>query len=191
MKFSEFISLVNSDFYRYDGDISLRSMIRHRILTPGVRYTFYFRFCQYLNSKPLKAFGLYYLIKFIYLRVGIRYGMDIAASTKIGRGFYIGHFGAIVINPGTVIGDNCNLSHEVTIGQMNRGPKAGCPTIGNNVFIGPGAKIMGKIKIGDNAAIGANAVVVDDVPENGVAVGIPARIISLEGSAGYISHTDY
>jgi len=65
------------------------------------------------------------------------------------------------------------------------------PEIGDNVYIGPGAKIIGNIKIGNNAAIGANCVVTKDVPENGVVVGVPGRVISFEGSAGYINKTNY
>jgi serine O-acetyltransferase len=191
MKYSEFRNLFSSDLYRYDGSRGVLALAKHWMLTPGVKYSFYFRLCQYLHGKPLKAFGLYYVTKFIFIRFGIRYGMDISASATIGRGFFIGHFGGIVINPDVVIGDNCNLSHGVTLGQVNRGTKAGCPVIGDNVFIGPGAKIIGRIHVGDGAAIGANCVVVDDVPENGVVVGVPGRVISQDGSAGYINHTDY
>ena len=64
------------------------------------------------------------------------------------------------------------------------------PTIGDNVYLGPGAKIFGKIQVGNNAAIGANCVVTRDVPDNGVAVGIPAKVISYEGSTGYINNTN-
>ena len=70
-----------------------------------------------------------------------------------------------------------------------RGERAGIPTVGDNVYIGPGAKMFGKIVIGNNVAIGANAVVTRDVPENAVVVGIPARVISFEGSKGYINQT--
>jgi serine O-acetyltransferase len=79
----------------------------------------------------------------------------------------------------------------VTIGQLNRGKRAGCPVIGDNVFIGPGAMIIGHIKIGDNAAIGANCVVVEDVPAHAVVAGVPGKIISQEGSIGYINRIDY
>jgi serine O-acetyltransferase len=79
----------------------------------------------------------------------------------------------------------------VTLGQSNRGERRGSPVIGDNVFIGAGAKIFGMIKVGNNAAIGANCVVTKDVPENGVVVGVPGRIISMNGSRGYINRTDY
>jgi serine O-acetyltransferase len=95
------------------------------------------------------------------------------------------------VNREVVIGNNCNLSHGVTLGQLNRGEKAGCPVIGNNVYIGPGAVVIGRIRVGDHAAIGANAVVIGDVAERTTVGGVPARAISNSGSEGYVNRTDY
>lgn len=120
-----------------------------------------------------------------------KYGISIPYNTAIGPGFYIGHFGGIVVNKETVIGCNCNISQGVTIGQLNRGPRQGVPEIGDEVYIGPGAKIIGQIKIGKGCAIGANAVVTHDLPDNAVAVGVPARVISYAGSDGYVEFCDY
>jgi len=120
-----------------------------------------------------------------------KYGISIPYTTKIGSGFYIGHFGGIVVNSKAIIGSNCNISHGVTIGETYRGNSKGTPVIGNQVFLGPGAKVLGNIHIGNNAAIGANAVVTKDVPENGVVVGSPGKIISFNGSAGYINRINY
>lgn len=92
-----------------------------------------------------------------------------------------------MINSQAKIGDNCNISQDVTIGKINRGEKKGAPVIGNRVYIAPGVKIVGNVKIGDDVAIGANAVVTRDLPNKAVAVGVPAKIISHEGSAGYIN----
>lgn len=96
-----------------------------------------------------------------------------------------------MVNGRSVIGKNCNISHGVTIGQTNRGENKGCPLLGNNIYIGPGAKIIGGIRIGNNVAIGANCVVTKDIPDNSVVVGIPGKVISKEGSKGYIVRTDY
>lgn len=90
-----------------------------------------------------------------------------------------------MINEKTIIGNNCNISQGVTIGQINRGEKQGTPLIKDEVYIGPGAKIIGKIIIGHNSAIGANAVVVKDVLLNTTVGGIPAKEISKIGSDGY------
>jgi len=191
MTFREFIRLVRSDFYRYMQVPTLSRIITHWFLTPGVKYSFYMRLCRYLRGKPLKAFGLFIVLQIILHHYRIKFGIDIPDTTNIGRGFYIGHFGGIVVNSRSVIGKNCNISHGVTIGQLNRGERMGYPVIGDQVFIGPGAKILGRIKIGDNVAIGANCVVTTDIPSNSVVVGNPGKVISQEGSTGYINNVDY
>jgi len=97
----------------------------------------------------------------------------------------------IVVSDYAQIGKNCNISHGVTVGQMNRGGRKGTPTIGDNVYIGPGARVIGQIRIGNNVAIGANTVVTKDVPDNAVLVGAPGRVISLNDSTDYVMNTDY
>jgi serine O-acetyltransferase len=101
-------------------------------------------------------------------------GISIPRNTSIGKGFKIYHFGGIVINSLSIIGDNCSLHQGVTIGIRNT--YTDVPVIGNNVTVGAGAKLLGAIKIGDNVVIGANAVVLCDVPDNSIAVGIPAKV---------------
>ena len=96
-----------------------------------------------------------------------------------------------MINRRCVIGKNCNLSHEVTLGGRSRGALAGCPTIGDHVYIAPGAKVIGAIRVGDHAAIGANCVVVKDVPESAVVAGIPGEVISDKGSEGLVNLVDW
>ncbi len=148
------------------------------------------RTTSYLSK--IRCFYLLYCLSFLFhKRYTYKYGIDIAHDTKIGPGLYIGHFGGIIVNYGTVIGKNCNISPGVVIGQTNRGKKKGLPVIGDNVFIATGAKILGNIHVGNHVAIGANAVVVHDVPENAVIGGIPGKIISFKGSEGYINRIDY
>jgi len=113
-------------------------------------------------------------------------GISIHFENRIGPGFYIGHTGLLVINSKAVIGANCNIGVGVVIGQAGRGEKKGSPVIGDNVFIGVGAKVLGKVKVGNNAVIGANAVVVKDVPDNAVVGGVPAKILSYAGSKDFI-----
>lgn len=128
--------------------------------------------------KPLTAsLGL-----FIQITTGIK----IWVGAEIGPGFYIGHFGNVLIGP-TKIGKFCNVSQEVSIGFAGRGENFGLPVVGDRVFIGAGAKILGKISIGNDVAIGANAVVTKDVPENAVVVGVPGRIISYDSSKDFIN----
>lgn len=103
-------------------------------------------------------------------------GIELPCETLVGRRLRIEHFGGIIVSGDTVIGDDVVLRHGVTLG-LRRTNQRGAPRIGNRVDIGAGAKILGPVGIGDDAVIGANAVVLDDVPAGALAVGIPARII--------------
>src|ERR1700731_4836838 len=102
-------------------------------------------------------------------------GIDLPCEAKVGRRFRIDHFGGIVISGDAVFGDDCVIRNGVTVGLRHTGTR-GAPVIGNRVDIGAGAKVLGEIRIGDDVAIGANAVVITDVPANSIAVGVPAKI---------------
>lgn len=113
-------------------------------------------------------------------------GISIPASAKIGSSFYIGHFGGIILNSNTIIGNNCNISQGVTIGVSGKDLKRGVPTIGDNVYIGVNSVIAGKIFIGNNVLIGSCSLITDDAEENSIMLGVPAIVISKNGSNGYI-----
>ncbi len=102
-------------------------------------------------------------------------GIDLPCETKLGRRFRIDHFGGIVISGDAVFGDDCIVRNGVTVG-LRHTDQRGSPVIGDRVDIGAGAKILGPIRIGDDVAIGANAVVITDVPSSSIAVGVPAKI---------------
>ena len=104
-------------------------------------------------------------------------GVTIGVSAKIGRRLVIEHSGAIVIHGNAVIGDDCIIRQGVTIGNRRMDRPLEAPQLGNRVNVGAGAKILGAVRIGDDADIGANAVVIADVPAGALAVGVPARII--------------
>jgi len=108
-------------------------------------------------------------------------GIDLPCEAVLGRRCVIEHIGAIVISGDAVFGDDCIIRQGVTVGLRNRGVR-GSPRIGNRVDIGAGAKLLGPIQIGDDAAIGANAVVLCDVPANSIAVGVPAKILPRKPS---------
>jgi serine O-acetyltransferase len=113
-----------------------------------------------------------------FKKLGSKLGFSMYPTT-FGPGLKLGHYGNVVVNGDVRIGKNCEIQMGVCIGRH----KGGVPTIGNNVYIGPGAKIFGGIHIGDNVSIGANAVVNKDVPDNCVVVGIPAKVVSTEVAA--------
>lgn len=186
MNFDEYRTYVKSDLFRYEGVTSWRKFLRNIILSPGFKYTFILRTCRFLQGKKVLQ-PIYHVFRLLHRHYSIRYGIDIPSVTNIGKGFYIGHYGGIVINGYSRIGNNVNISHGVTLGQANRGHNRGCPSVGNQVYIGPGAKIIGKISIGNNVAIGANCVVTKDVPDDAVVIGVPAKIISDKGSRDYVN----
>jgi serine O-acetyltransferase len=108
-------------------------------------------------------------------------GIEIHPGATIGKGFFIDHGMGVVIGETAEIGDDVLLYHGVTLGGVSLEKKKRHPTLGNNVVVAAGAKVLGAITIGDNAKIGANAVVLKDVPANSTVVGIPGRVVALNG----------
>jgi serine O-acetyltransferase len=131
-----------------------------------------YRFRHRVVRAPLS-----FLYKVLFLLMQILTGIELPCETKIGRRFRIDHFGGIIVSGDAVFGDDIIIRNGVTVGLRNSGTR-GSPVFGNRVDIGAGAKILGTITIGDDVTIGANSVVIHDVPSNSAAVGIPARIIS-------------
>lgn len=117
-------------------------------------------------------------IKFIHRHHEIKYGIQVSFSNDIGGGLCFAHYSAIVIGCERV-GRNLTMYQGCTIGAVHG---KGAPTIGDNVVMYAGSKIVGKVKVGNNVVIGANAVVVKDVPDNAVVVGVPAKVVSLNAS---------
>jgi serine O-acetyltransferase len=185
--FSALVDLLSKDLYRYSGKVTWKEFFKHFIITPGYKYTVWMRLCGFLKVQRWSRRTLYYLVKYILVRCRYKYGITIPEYTVIGPGFFINRFGGIYVNGDVVMGSNVNLTHGVVLGQMNRGPRAGSPVIGDRVFIGSGAKILGNIRVGSDAAIGANAVVTKDVPDGAAVGGIPAKVLSMEGSSGYVN----
>ena len=176
--------MIKSDLYRYGGLEGFRGLMEG-IMFPGFRYTYIFRKAS--NHRSRTFIGIIFRI---FLRhYSYKYGIQIPAGTSIGKGFYIGHFGTIVISHGAVIGDNCNVAHNVTIGRTSRGRLEGTPTIGNYVWVGTGSVLVGKIKIGNNVLIAPLTYVNFDVPENSIVLGNPGRIIpKVDATQGYINN---
>lgn len=108
-------------------------------------------------------------------------GIEIHPGARIGKGFFIDHGMGVVIGETAEIGDNCLLYHGVTLGGVSLEKKKRHPTLGNNVVVGAGAKVLGAITLGDNVRVGANAVVLKDAPPNSVVVGNPGRVVVQDG----------
>jgi serine O-acetyltransferase len=151
---------------------------------PGVHAVLVLRFGQWSRRRPkvlrILLDPLYVILDFF---VQALWGIEIPRNAKVGPGLYIGHYGGITVSSVAVIGRNCNLSQNITIGVSGAGSKRGAPTIGDNVYIAPGARLFGKINIGNNVKIGANAVIHKDLPDNAIAVLDPGfKIISYAGN---------
>jgi serine O-acetyltransferase len=159
------------------------------IRTPALWVIALHRYRRWIK-KRFSGSALGFLLKIPYglfnPPLALMFGIHLDSEADIGRGLYIGHHGSIWIGP-IRMGDYCNISQEVTIGLGGRGDDHGrLPSLGSRVYVAPGAKIFGGISIGDDVAIGANAVVSKSLPDKAVAVGNPARIVSRDGSTGLI-----
>lgn len=158
------------------GGHSLLSSILYMLTCHGWHIMCWFRVGKVIYAIPIP--GLSHLFKIVFqlcwFLLTTFYGIWIDASNKIGKGFYIGHFGGVVVRGD--FGDYCSIGQGVTVGSKGAGKSNGWPTIGNNVYIGTGAKVIGNITLENNVVVGANAVVTCSVPENSLAVGVPAII---------------
>ncbi len=125
--------------------------------------------------------NLKFLARYISQRSRHKTGIEIHPGAQIGKGLFIDHGMGVVIGETTVIGDNCTIYQNVTLGGTGKEHGKRHPTLGNNVLVGAGAKVLGPFKVGDNARIAAGAVVLNEVPANSTAVGVPARIVKLNG----------
>jgi serine O-acetyltransferase len=148
-------------------------------LNPAVWAIGCYRLGNWLNVDP-PSFPIRIPLKVVSLLANkfceVFMEMCIDPSATIGTGLYIAHIGGVHINPQAVIGNNCDVAHRVTIGASAMG-RQGAPTIGNDVYIGTGAALVGKIKIGNGAKIAANTLVMSNIPDGATVMGVPGRII--------------
>lgn len=178
-------SIIQKDFFRESGKWLSTTEIWAKCANPNLHFIYLLRKSQQYPRKSFK--GMFW--RMILRHHQIKYGFQIYPETEIGEGLYLGHWGHLVINPKAKIGKNCNIAQGVTIGQANRGKNEGVPEIGNEVWIGPNAVVVGKISIGNNVLIAPNAYVNFDVPSNSIAMGNPAQIIAKENATeGYINN---
>lgn len=125
--------------------------------------------------------GHYFIARWISQRSRNKTGIEIHPGAQIGKGLFIDHGAGVVIGETTIIGDNCTLYQNVTLGGTGKDVGKRHPTLGNNVLVGAGARVLGPFTIGDNSKIAANAVVLEEVPPNCTAVGVPAKVVKRDG----------
>jgi serine O-acetyltransferase len=157
-------------------DPAARSKFEVLLLYSGLHAIIYYRISHWLYTHKR-----YILARWLSQHAKFRTGIEIHPAAKIGKGLFIDHGTGVVIGETAEIGDNCTIYQGVTLGGTGKDKGKRHPTLGNNVMVGAGAKILGPFKVGDNAKIGSNALVLSEVPANGTAVGVPARVVRVNG----------
>lgn len=178
-------TIIQKDFYRESGVYLSRIQIWKKCFSPNLHFIFLLRTAQKHPKNTFRG----KLWRLILRHYQIKYGFQIYPETEIGPGLYLGHWGSLVINPKAKIGKNCNIAQGVTIAQANRGKYLGVPEIGNEVWIGPNAVIVGNIKIGNNVLVAPNCYINFNVPSNAVVMGNPGQItLNLNATEAYINN---
>ena len=157
-------------------DPAARNSLEVLLLYPGVNALFWHRFSHFLYKHNIKL-----LARLISQLVRFFTGIEIHPGATIGRRLFIDHGMGVVIGETTIIGDDCTIYQGVTLGGTGKDTGKRHPTLGNNVMVGSGAKILGPFCVGDNSKIAAGAVVLSEVPPDSTCVGVPARIVKREG----------
>ncbi len=157
-------------------DPAARSSIEVLLLYPGIRATQYHKLAHWCYLHDHK-----FLARYISQRTRHKTGIEIHPGATIGKRLVIDHGMGIVIGETTEIGDDCLIYQGVTLGGTGKDTGKRHPTIGNNVLIGCGAKVLGPFKVGDNSRVAANAVVLSEIPADCTAVGSPARVVKKKG----------
>ena len=173
MSFQDTLETVNAYLAR---DPAARNPLEVLLLYPGVKAVRYHRKAHWCYEH-----NYMFIARLISQIARHRTGIEIHPGAKIGKRLVIDHGMGIVIGETAEIGDDCLLYHGVTLGGTGKDTGKRHPTIGNNVLIGTGAKVLGPFKVGDNSRIAANSVVLGEVPPDSTAVGIPARIVRIAG----------
>ena len=167
-------------------DPAARSALEILLLYPGVRAVRSHRKAHWCYEHGLK-----FMARLISQRSRHRTGIEIHPGATIGKRLVIDHGMGIVIGETAEIGDDCLIYHGVTLGGTGKDVGKRHPTIGNNVLIGTGAKVLGPFKVGDNSRIAANSVVLSEIPPNSTAVGVPARVVKVDGrKVNYVGEVD-
>ena len=155
-------------------DPAARSAIEILLLYPGMKAIRMYRRAHWFYKHKC-----FFLARLISQRAARKTGIEIHPGATIGKGLFIDHGTGVVIGETAEIGENCTIYQGVTLGGTGKDHGKRHPTLGNNVMVGAGAKVLGPFKVGDNSRIAAGAVVLSEVPENSTAVGVPARVVKM------------
>jgi serine O-acetyltransferase len=167
------VSVIREDIEAtFEHDPAARSVMEVIFCYPGFHAVLFYRFGHWFWVHKM-----YFLGRFISHIGRFFTGIEIHPGAVIGRRFFIDHGMGVVIGETSEIGDNVTIYHGVTLGGTTWKKVKRHPTIGNNVVIGTGAKVLGPVKVGDNTKIGANSVVVSEIPPNSIVVGIPGKVV--------------
>lgn len=172
-------------YFVYDPGLSLAGRIVTCLRIEGIWALFAYRLGRALRTRRHWPFA-WAFFRALETLVRLATGIQLEVEAVIAPGFYIGHCGAIYVGPGVRIGRNSSIAQSVFLSATAPEGRAGAPVVGERVFLGAGCKVMGGVRIGDGAVVGANAVVLDDVPASAVVVGVPARVVGFGGSGAYI-----
>ena len=159
-----------------DRDPAVHSDLEVLFLYPSFKAVSAYRRAHWFYER-----GHFFIARWISQRALRKTGIEIHPGAKIGKGLFIDHGSGVVIGETTEIGDYCTLYQNVTLGGTGKDTGKRHPTLGSNVMVGAGARVLGPFKVGDNVKIAANAVVLSEVPPNSTAVGVPARVVKLNG----------
>lgn len=169
----------------YDNDPAAKNILEVILCYPGLHALIAYRFAHrlYKWNIPLIPRIISYITRIIT-------GIEIHPGARIGRRFFIDHGEGVVIGQTAIVGDDVLIYQQVTLGGTGKETGKRHPTLGNNVIVGAGAKVLGNITIGDNVRIGAGSVVIEDVPEYSTVVGIPGRVVhrAVVDSCGNLMH---
>ena len=184
--------LIASDLHRYIGCVDARAFAAVWYSEPRFRYLVAFRVAQWTRRGGAdRRHGLWrpaFAVATAWWRRAARaQGIEIPPQTEVGPGLNLGrHPGHVVVNSRARIGANCNIAHGVTVGRVTVGKRKGYPRIGDRVWLGPGACVVGGCTIGDDAMVGPGAFVNFDVPAGATVLGNPGRVVAQTGSRGYV-----
>ena len=175
---------INKDLFRFNRKRGFFALLDTALRKREFRYMLYFRWYQ--------SGMLHFLARIMLRSISNKTNIQIGWKTRLGGGFVIVHPGSIAVNNEASIGNNCTIYHGATVGMEFRGKRRGNPVIGDRVWIGPNATIVGNVSIGDDVLVAPSAFVNFDVPSHSIVIGNPGRIMSKDNaSESYITNCDY